>query len=510
MDSGFDVPPAVNLPARVAQAVADFYKTARPVAMAADLGVLHSLVETQARDVSNTTGESLVVGYKSLLQTASAFSARGKTSSAAVRGFVYDSLAGNTSLSAVRALWMVRYFRDTVQDMGISYLMDHTVTRHVAGRMTDVSSDMRVKLGVEAGRRGSSLEEWWRDIASLLPNDIAKLDESTTAWSLAVAHLLLNPPTPKWIHLTRAMAHASHASLAAAHRRNVRLPAIIGSMERSYEAGAVTARFLGTSYGAYYEAMYDVACVLEARLKRAGNKMGAQRVRLAGLMWDIRSKVASTIKLHRNDGTKTAAGTFNGKHGRYHFTTAPHSAYTRWHKALNDSPVVPVSVKRDYPHHAQPVISRQFAGRDTPLFRMSTATIPRLFRYAAKPSALEADIEGTLTMMLHDVGEVITQFDTEELEHDMPEWADAPDEIGELSLDMSRYQPQEGSYWDLLTTLDSTVAADIVDGLARLDEAVASEIESSTFASSEELIKAVSRAEGQESAARAATKESVS
>jgi hypothetical protein len=499
----------VEVPLRVREAIERYHSTARPIAQAAAAGARISFVQSRIHPVPQESAESLVKGYKVVMTAASAFSARGKTSAAAVRGFVYDCLAEGSRLSSIRALWLARYMHETCLALNLSHMLDVTTTRHVAARMSDLVGDMRVRLGVEAGRRGSDLDEWWRDLASVLPTELRSMSEGSASWAMAAAHMMLQPPTGKWEALVRAMAHASHAALARGHLHDVRLPAKVRSRERTIDAASAVTRQLGTSYGAFYTAMYDVACVLSARLRRGGNVFGAEKILIAGLMWDMRAKIASTVRFHPDDDTSGRAGTIESVHGRCHLTTAPHSAYTRWHRALNAAPFVRLATKQMYPHHTPAVLSQTFADRQDPLFPVAPGAASRLYRYVTSPGRLAADMEKTLREIASDVQAVVTYYDTEELPHDIARVLTKSDEIQPLALNMNMFRPAEGSYWEVITQLDSAIASDVIDAVTRLDAAVAAEIESASYEGPKALEDAVWAAAGESAVSNFAARDAV-
>lgn len=457
---------AVRLPDRVLSAVQAFYDGARPIALAAASGVSVSLIPSTVREVTSRTAEGLVAGFHATLSAGASFGARGKTSAAAVRNFVYQCLSENTNLSAIRALWMVRYMRETAVHFGISNLLDNTTTRHVASRLSDVTADLRIKLSVEANRRGASLDEWWDDLRSMLPSELAKLHEGSATWAIAIAHLLLHPTSDKWEKLTKAMAHVSHGALADMHVKDLRLPAVMGSRERVFDAAAATARSLGASYGAFYSAMYDVASILAAQMKRAGNVTAHSKILSAGLMWDIRAKCASTVGLHVDDGTSETAGVVV-RHGfRFHITTAPYASYTRWMAHINSDRVASITAKRSFPHHVNGPIETAFSGRVEPLFPLNGQGSARLFRYAACPDRLAADIRKTLGEMLSDISKVVERYAEEAPATD----AELPQstEASAFTFDIARYAPVSGSYWDLLPQLEAGLAVAVEDAVEML------------------------------------------
>jgi hypothetical protein len=237
--------------------------------------------------------------------------------------------------------------------------------------------------------------------------------------------------------------------------------------------------------------------------------MGADKLMLAGLMWDIRAKAAASVTLHSPDGTSTIAGTIKGKHETYHITTAPYAAYTRWHQALNTAPYVPVSVKTQYPHHTTARLSHVFENKNSQLFSIPVGSSARLFRYAVNPGALHMDIERTLTEIRDDIKSVVDYYDTEDRPADVTAVVGPQLEIRPLAIDTSVYAAARGSYWDVLTQLDSAVASELADQVARLDNALASELELASYATTMELEEAVWSAVEGASRSRASKRDAI-
>jgi hypothetical protein len=285
--------------------------------------------------------------------------------------------------------------------------------------MSELTNDIRVKLAVEAGRRGTDLDAWWNDMRSTLPAEIRVMKEGSGSWAMAAAHLLIHPVTDKWRKLTTALAFASHASMAASQMSGVRLPAMIGSRDRVLGAVNATARRLGASYGAYYGAMHDVAGIIADRMQRAGNKAGAERVRLAGGLWKIRSRVASTLTVHDDVPNSRQAGVVryidpsDSTQKEFVLTTAPYSAYKLWHTALNTCQFISRDVKAQFPLRSSGVVSKCFQGKSLPVFKQHTGASARLFRYVNDPSLLSEQIERTLAMINSDLDAVAEHYATE-------------------------------------------------------------------------------------------------
>jgi len=505
--AGAPVRCAVRLPDRVGVAVQGFYDGARPTAVAASHGVERSLVPSVARTTTSATSEAVISGFKTVMSVNAAFSVRGKTSSAAVRDFIYQSLSDNASLHAIRALWMVRYLRETAEAFGLTNLLDEVTTRHVASRLSDLTADLRIKLSVEANRRGATLDEWWDDLRAMLPSRLAALSEGSATWAIAIAHLLIHPSTRKWETLARAMAHVSHGSLASTHVRDLKIPARLGSRERVFEAAAATVRSLGASYGAFYGAMYDVASILAAQLKRAGNMVAHHKLIAAGLMWDIRSKAASTVALHMEDGTSETAGVYQGHTARFHLTIAPYAAYTRWLSHINSERVVALEAKQSFPHHTHGRVEDAFQGREMALFPLNGQGSTRLFRYAANPSRLATDLRKTLNEILADMSAVVRMYEEERPMTDFGQQTHEPAAVA--TFDLARYAPAANSYWALLPTLEPEVAVELDEAVSRLSQEDQDAISSATYETGAEMLRRVFEVVDGRAAARARTSDAV-
>jgi len=468
---------AVDVPDRVADAVRSYYEAARPLAIAADAGVHLSTVTSMARQPAMPSSDQIVAGYKAVLSVVSAYAVRGRTSSAAVRDYMYQYMATNSDLSVLRTLWTIKFLRDTAYTMGIPDLLDVVTTRHVATRLVELITDMRMRLAVEAGRRGYTLDEWWCDLTALLPKPICELSEGSASWAQAVSHLMLHPPTSKWQGLTGAMAHASHASLAAANLENVRLPVEFRSTARVHSAADATVRHLAKSYGAFYGAMFDVSGILAAQLRRRGASALANQVTSAGLMWDIRAKLASTSRLEIESEKTT--NVIASRRERYRIACSPHAAYTRWKDGMFRLRTSTLAKMKTFPNHITGKVSDVFRGRNEALFGVAGLQAVRLFRYVTSPAKLHEDMEKTLGMMLADVNHTVQLYESEE--------AHVPEPIAERvgtavqTFDLPDMRPAPGTFWDLLPQLESGMALEIDDLVMAMDDDAISDIHGRTY-----------------------------
>jgi len=508
--SRVDPPPAaIEFPERIEQAMAQFYDTARPAAVTAWAGESIDLVPTIVRQPTTRTREALVSGYLRTMTLTSNFSSRGKTSVAAVRDYVYQALTGSSNLAAVRTLWLTRYLRETADACAMGTHLDTVLVRQLASRLSDMTHDMRIRLSVEAGRRGTTLDEWWNDMRSSLPGTLAHIAEGSAAWAIATAYFLLHPYSVKWANLAKAMAVASHQAMASGMLSSVRLPAEIGSAQRVFEAGTATVRSLGASYGAYYSAMYEAGCMLSAQMKRLGNTVASYKLRIAAQMWDIRAKAASSVVLHVADGTSTEAGVIPSPTGPYHITTAPYPAYQRWHAQICSGRIVSMDSRRNFPYHVEGPVENAFAGVRTPLFPLGAQGASRLFRYVANPSKLAEDIRRTLSMILHDAAKTIEQYDREEKPTDVVWEEPEPGRPSATQFSMLTVRPQSDSYWEQLAGLDQLTALDTEDLLAELPIEKQDEIMAGVYSSPMAVRATVLEANRQDEELRAEGRDAV-
>jgi len=488
---------AVDVPGRVAEAIRGYYDTARPLAIASDAGVRLSMVTSSTAQPASATAEQVVAGYKSVLSASSAFSVRGRTSSAAVRDYLYQYMSTNNTLSVLRTLWMIKFLRDTARDIGVPDLLDIVATRHVATRLVDLITDMRMRLAVEAGRRGGTLDDWWADLTALLPNPIHSLEEGSASWAQAISHLLLHPPTSKWHGLTSAMAHASHASLASANLEGVRLPTGFRSTARVHAAADATVRHLARSYGAFYGAMFDATGILAAQMRRRGNFLASNQITAAGLMWDMRAKLAATSRLDVE--SDKVSNIVASRRERYRISCAPHAAYFRWRDGMYSMRVSTHNKMRIYPSHIAGRVSDVFRGKTEALFGVAGFQDSRLYRYVANPSRLSTDMENTLQMMIADVNHTVKQYEEEEIDIPDPVVDRAGHPVTELVLPSMR--PSASSFWALLPQLEQSLAMEIDDLVMSMPDEEASDIHSRHYEDASHLVKHV-LATADEAAAR--------
>jgi hypothetical protein len=481
---------AAPLPARVTDAAASFYQDARPLSIAARSGVPVNLIPTSSATVHTHTAEALVTGYKVVLSSASTFSVRGRTAVAATRDYLYQALSEVHTIGALMTLWTVRYLADTVQQMGLTHIADASLTKKLAARMTEYMSDVRVKLAAAACARGEDLDTWWGYVSSMLPADVKPKAEGTSAWAVASAHFLLHPYSHKWTGLRTALSHRAVEAMPNRRSRAIRLPSELRSPARVYEAACADARSLAATYGAYYSASRDACDILALRCHAAGLAELHARFVMAALMWDIRAKAASSVRVHREDGTSAAAGHHGGSTGSYHITTAPYAAYRRWYDSMMASRRVPPTVKRSYTAHTEGHVSEMFKDKTAPIMPMSGIPAARLLRYILDPSKLATDMERTLEEMMTDISATIDHYEAEANEAPSPRGDSVP--VAQLvsPVHITSMRPHETSFWAILGTLEPELALAIEEDVAAAPDTVREAIEGGMFNSSSEMLSA--------------------
>jgi len=477
------------MPERVTLAAASFYDTARPIAISGWHEAQVSLVPSLSMQPAPATSDAIIQGFVRTMSLASTHGTRGRTAAAAVRDHVYAALSSSVTLAGIRTLWIIRYLRETADACGVGTQLDGVATRQVAARLSDLAADLRIKLAVESNRRGATLDDWWNDVRALIPLEHRRLKEGAASWAILTAHFLLHPYSHKWVGLAKALGYSSHLALARRNTRDIRLPAKLGSRERVYEAAAATLGSLSSSYGAYYGAMHEVGGIVAAQLTRMGNHAGAHKVRLAAMMWDIRSKCASTCRVHVEDGTAERGGVIQGATGRYHFVTAPYPAYQRWHTTVSQGRTVAVATRAAFPHHAEGAVSDCFKGRHVPLFQLGGQANARLFRYAQNPHRLHTEIEQTLREMREDVAMVIAEYEAERPATDLQ--FGSPTEVRVSTFDASQYKPERGTFWDWLPRMTPEDAVMLEESVSQLDALQQEAVYGGVYASEDELWRAI-------------------
>lgn len=483
---------AAGLPAHTLEAVRSFYGAATVLAIAADYGTGHALVPTLVAQPSTLSRDTIVAGYTKIVASATTFSARGKTAVAAIRDYVYQTLVGTSTVECLEVLWVSRYLGDTVAACGLTGYLDSALVRIWANRLAGLVWDLRVKLGAEAARRGEDLDIWWAHVNSLLPTELKTDHESAHAWARAIAHFTIYPYSRKWANLVRAAAIRAHELMPSMHPHSLRLPVKLRSRERVYEAGVSQVRALGKTYGAYYGAMRTVCELLAHQASRRGAVLLAHRLTTAGLMWDIRSKAASTARLHCDEPGGQAAGHRLMGTGHYHISTSPYAAYGRWFAHISQSRLVLRAAKQGFPAHAVGLISHVFAPHTQALYHLGPLASARAFRYVAQPHQLAADIEQTLQEMWADTQRTLEFY---EREQPLQDFQPGPSTAVLVTpIDFSRYKPPQGSYWDTLLHLEPGLAVALEETVDALPEDVAQHLQTRMYHDGDELVREIQKA----------------
>jgi len=484
---------AAPLPARVSDAAASFYQDARPLSIAARSGLPVNLIPTSSASVKTHTAEAIVTGYQVVLSSASTFSVRGRTAVAATRDYLYQALSEVHTIGSLMTLWTVRYLADTVQQMGLTYIADASLTKKLAARMAEYMSDVRIKLAAASSSKGEDLDTWWGYVSSMLPSDVRPKSEGTSAWAVASAHFLLHPYSHKWSGLRTALSHRAVEAMPNRRSRSIRLPSELRSAARVYEAACADARGLAATYGAYYSASKDACDILAMRCYGAGMAELHARFTMAGMMWDIRAKTASSVRVHRDDGTSAAAGHYAGATGQYHITTAPYAAYRRWFDAMASSRRVSPAVRRSYQAHTEGHVSEMFTGKVVPIMPMAGIPPARLLRYVMDPSKLATDIEKTLKEMMTDIRSTLVYYENESngLHGDAGESSSIAQLVSPIQVMSMR--PHATSFWAILGTLEPDLALAIEEDVAAAPDDVREAIEGGVFRDSAEMLAAYRR-----------------
>jgi len=214
------------------------------------------------------------------------------------------------------------------------------------------------------------------------------------------------------------------------------------------------------------------------------------RLTMAGMMWDIRAKAASSVRVHRDDGTSAAAGHYTGPTGQYHITTAPYAAYRRWFDAMASSRRVPNTVRRSYQAHTEGHVSEMFIGKTAPIMPMTGIPAARLLRYVMDPSRLATDIERTLNEMMTDIKATLAHYENESngFHGDIGESSSVAQLVSPIQIMSMR--PHTTSFWSILGTLEPDLALAIEEDVAAAPDEVREAIEGGIFHDSTEVLAA--------------------
>jgi hypothetical protein len=492
-----DVRPQVLMPHRIAQVLEDYLADAPLVVHAEHMGAKISYATAQVQDIHSSTRETLIAGFQRVVRTSAAFQTKGYTSSSAARGFIFQCIENNVSGAATEAAWVTRAVADAASSLGIAHAVDAVMARQTGVKLGVLTDDLRQKMVVEAERRSETLEEWWDDFAAQLPIEIRSMEESNSSWASGIAWCLMARPNSRWIALSTALAHETHRALANVHLMSCRLPGILRSNERIQEAASIALRRLSQSYGTYYHATTDACHLLSGRMKRAGDKEAAAAIRMAGLLWNIRAQATSTLSISFNNDQPSSSVMIRGARTTASVSTAPYAAYERWRSAAAALKVEMSS----YPKQLSHKVSSVFKGKVRPMLELGPYTKARVMRYVACPELLYRDIEKTIKEVCASVKEVIERYESEGLE----EMTGAVRDTTELEirpvLDLKKFKPAEGTFWDLIKDMDQYDAVWIVELLEEVSQDVADRLTQGRYRDAEALL-VVARSEEAVAASR--------
>jgi len=433
--------------------------------------------------------EALVSGFELVRKSAAAFQAKGYTADSAVSGFVYDCMMGDRSGMAVEAVWSTRAVAETARAIGLAHVVDVRMAKQVGSRLRILTDDLRQKLVVEAERQGASLDEWWFDFSSRLPFEMRWSTESNQAWAAGIAWYLMAQPSSRWQRLSAALANETHRALASSHLASMMLPPPARLQERLAEALTVSAARLSRSYGAYYHSIADGCYLISSRMARVGDAEASLVMRAAGRAWDIRAAAAYTVGVVFEDPGGWSAGKVlgDGRETVAWIKTSPYNAYVKWLESASAA-ALPVE---DFPRQIKGHVSSAFQGRNRALHECWGLGDVRALRYLNQPALLHRDIEKTLAEIADTLTETAALLigsgdddagigvQTESLP------------IGTIALSLESYRPAEGSFWDVITQLESHDAVWVADTLEELSPDVQEVLESGRYRNGEHLMHEV-------------------
>lgn len=395
--------------AYIACSLATVMDIARPMMASAPIHSTITSVPTKRITSISRTAEGIVTGYVTLLNVMHKGALRGKTAAATVRDIIYEDLTTSARPASVRALWTVETFVVLANQMSVPTSRDFRLVHAVASSFSDAASDARQKLVVESERRGMTLDAWWEDICAVLPAEMLRLREGTGSWALAMAWLVLNPPTEKWRKLTPALKYESLADIAKTAPHSMRLPARIGSEERVFAAAKATAQSIARTYSAYYSAVRDACSLMMSSLAVHKGTWEYEALDLSRAMWNIRMATISTMSVSYAVADKRNLLTTESM--RLVIKTSPYAAYSAWHTLLQSCRHVSSEAKAYFPKQVDGPVSAAFSRYTRPL--VCGVLRNRVFRYVDEPAALANDLEKTLREAMEDLMHVVRSYESE-------------------------------------------------------------------------------------------------
>jgi hypothetical protein len=476
-----------------------------PMDIATARGAKKSVSKVQRRIEIVSNPETLVSGYTSVITRLHTFYVRGRTAASTIRAMVFQDLQTCTDPLAVRALWVSLGVRALARALGIDISRDVALMSDMSSRFSAAACDVRQKMVAGLSRKGMSLSDAWDDLRAQLPEFISRRPEGTGTWALAMAWMVLNPPTGRWVRLLDALRHKSIAGLSSATAHGTALPATIASPERIEAALTAGVHGLSRTYSVYYSATSEACYVFSRSSSVVSDVDLVSTLRVSARAWAVRAAVAATLSVRKQTAGDTPRMVVSGNLYSFTMTVAPYNSYAALRAEVFKTRCISPLHKAMFPAQVDGEVSQIFRNMDTTIGKYMPET--RCTRYTQRMSRLHTDIEKTIREFRLDLCKLLVDYETEGKDAD--EAGELPAvKMEQFDLDLgSIIESMRNTFYDYLVQMPYPDNDAYETRLMSLPAEVQTDLLRRHFATLDELIVVLAMAE--EEAGMAAAEEAI-
>lgn len=388
-----DMGRGLGVPSDVYKALTRYVEVARPMLKIEALTAKTRARRTSARQIEPPLGETLTAGYSLMTRCLLVGSARGKTSSAAVRNIIYKALDSSPLPLRLR---LARYISIAASEcrvhLGLDEVPDSIIDK-LASKFRPLGEHIRIKIAEEAVKRGKSIEEWWSDCMAQVPGRFEEFKEGTAGWTKIGLWLTFKANSHKWHALSKAVEFSALREAEASAVGNMSLPPAYGSPDRMEAVGRATVANVTRVYAGYYSGVADVALAISDELDKMRKPTSANKLRDAAFLWTLRARIlrgSNFYTIPKEEPLKSKLHTrFVGPQVDAVLAPAPYRAFKAYQAHVQKSSL-PSDFKKHIGSHEATKISDAFRSyrRIVSAVGESLAT-----RYMLRPWEMASDME---------------------------------------------------------------------------------------------------------------------
>lgn len=296
--------PRLTMPGRVQATVTRFIESAVKLGTPIGVALTSTKVETTAVATVNPSRDTIVAASMQAISAGVKGLSRGRDATKVLRGHIarcFDAALDHTEKRGfASAVVFVRDMRELFST-GLVSLSKEELTLAFVPLLSSMAQNVRASLAAEAAMRGETIESWFDEAVGTVPAKIRPVKESTSAWMTLAAWDIMSGRNGKWAGLLRHMSGKVVVESIRHATRNARVPGQFGTVARlEAYVGSVGTRN-AVEWSAYYQptarAAHEITRMFECapRTTWAAENSKAS-IKLGGLLWELRSRIAATMK----------------------------------------------------------------------------------------------------------------------------------------------------------------------------------------------------------------------